>query len=95
MRTRRKSSVHRVGVAGRCGVENAQARAQQDRLPRNVAAPEFFGLEVYVGEKGVDMELGSKMDKGLGYVTGRENLMAPVPNHQFGRFTNENIVFDD
>jgi len=91
----RKSGVHLVRVASGRSVENAEPRAQQNRLPRDVTAAVQFAPEIYVGEKRVDMVLGPKVGKCLGYVAGREDVMAPVPNHRFSHFSNEKIVFDD
>src|SRR5665213_2270407 len=95
MGARSKSGVHLFRIATGRGVEDAEAWAQQDRLPRYITAAVHFALEIYVGEKRVDMELGPKVGKCLGYVAGREDVMAPVPNHRFGHFSNENVIFDD
>src|SRR5450432_4168747 len=92
---RSKSGVHLFRIASGRGVEDAEAWAQQDRLPRDVTAAVYFSLEIYVGEKRVDMVLGPKVGKCLGYVAGREDLMPPVPNQRFCNFANENIIFHD
>src|SRR5665213_1378992 len=92
---RSKSGVHLFKIASGGGVEDAEAWAQQDRLTRYITAAVHFALEIYVGEKRVDMELGPKVGKCLRYVAGRKDLMAPVPHHGFSHFSNEKIVFDD
>ena len=92
---RSKSGVQLFRIASGRGVEDAEAWAQQDRLPRYITAAVQFVLEIYVGEKRVDMVLGPKVGKCLRYVAGREDVMAPVPNHRFSHFSNENLVFHD
>ena len=84
MCARSKSGVHLFRIATGRGVENTKPRAQQDCLPCHVTAAVHFALEIYVGEKRVDMVLGPKVGKCLRYVAGREDVMAPVPNHRFG-----------
>jgi len=84
MCARSKSGVHLFRIATGRGVEDAEAWAQQDRLPRDVTAAVHFALEIYVGEKRVDVVLGPKVGKCLRYVAGREDVMAPVLNHRFG-----------
>src|SRR5665213_526207 len=90
-----ESGVHLLRLASGRRVENGKPRAQQNRLPRYITAAVHFALEIYVGEKRVDMVLGPKVGKSLGHVAGREDVMAPVPNHRFSHFSNENIVFHD
>jgi hypothetical protein len=53
-----------------------------------------FSLEVNVGKQSVDVATRSNMGKSLGYVAGREDLMAPILDHRCGHFPNENIIFD-
>ena len=65
---RSKSGVHLFRIASGGGVEDAEAWAQQDRLPRDVTAAVYFAPEIYVGEKRVDMLRGSKVSESLGYV---------------------------
>ena len=67
---RSKSGVHLFRIATGRGVEDAEAWAQQDRLPRYITAAVHFALEIYVGEKRVDMVLGPKVSESLGYVAG-------------------------
>ena len=65
---RSKSGVHLFRIASGRGVEDAEAWAQQDRLPRDVTAAVYFAPETYVGEKRVDMLRGPKVSESLGYV---------------------------
>jgi hypothetical protein len=86
VRARSKLGVRLFRIASGRIVEDAEPWAQQDRLPRDATATVHFALEIYVGEKRVDMVLGPKVGKCLGYVAGREDVMAPVPIHRFSHY---------
>jgi len=90
-----KSSLYLFSVECGRGVENGKPRAQQDCLSRHVTATMYYAPEIYIRKKRVDMVRGPKVGKCLGYVAGRDDVMAPVPNHRLGHFPNENIVFYD
>jgi hypothetical protein len=95
VRARSESGAHLFRLTSGRGVENTEPVAQQNCLPRDVTSAVYFGLEIYVCKKRVDMEWRSKVDKSLWYVAGRENLVTPAQNHRFGHFSNEKIVFND